>query len=47
MSKKIVNHHEQVEMEILLNSVREEKREEIALANTIPGLLSALSLLNW
>jgi len=31
-----------VEMEILLNSVREERG--IALANTIPGLLSALSL---
>jgi hypothetical protein len=30
-------------MEILLNSVREEKREEIALDNTIPGLLPALS----
>ncbi len=30
-------------MEILLNSVREEKREEIALDNTIPGLLQALS----
>ena len=36
--KKIVNHHEQVEMEILLNS--STRRERNGLANTIPGLLS-------